>query len=73
MSPNKIMLFCADSSKTQMITTCLSKSDYKVVQAAHGIGALDAIHTERPNLIILDFKLPGMNSLAIIRNLRSEK
>jgi len=73
MVSNKILLFCADASLTNVLTSCLTESDYLVVNAKHGIGALDIIQAEKPALIILDIELPGMNSLAIIRALRSEE
>ena len=72
MVSNKILLFCADPSITHVLTSSLTESDYLVVNAKHGVGALDIIHSEKPALIILDIELPGMNSLAIIRSLRSE-
>ena len=73
MPSNKILLFTADTSMRINITSCLYKAGFLVVPAAHGIGALDIIHNEKPVLIILDMELPGLNSLAIIRLLRAEE
>jgi DNA-binding response OmpR family regulator len=73
MVSNKIILFSADASMVHVITSCLIESGYKVIHAKHGVGALDLIHSEKPALIILDMELPGFNSLAIIRSLRSEE
>jgi two-component system, OmpR family, alkaline phosphatase synthesis response regulator PhoP len=73
MSSTKILLFTANTSMSINITSCLCKAGFLVVPAAHGIGALDIIHSEKPVLIILDMELPGLNSLAIIRLLRAEE
>ena len=73
MVSNKIMLFSADDSITNVVTSCLIESGFSVVHTSQGIGALDFIQLEKPTLIILDMELPGINSLAIIRSLRSEE
>ena len=72
MVPDKILLFDADATLALNITTALTDSGYKVIRRFDGIGALDVIYSELPSLIILDINLPGMNSLAIIRSIRSE-
>ena len=68
----KILLFSADSALMQPVTSCLMEAGYKVVHITNGIGALDTIRVEKPAIVILDLDLPGYNSLAIIRTLRSE-
>ena len=73
MVSNKILLFTADASITNGVTSCLIESGFTVVHTSHGIGAVDFIQLEKPALIILDMELPGINSLAIIRSLRSEE
>ena len=73
MALNKILLFSADESMTKVLTSSLRGAGYKVIHASSGIDALDSIHSEVPALVILDIKLPGMNSLSIIRTLRSEE
>ncbi len=73
MSSNKILLFTADTFMRINITSCLCNAGFLVMPVAHGIGALDIIHSETPVLIILDMELPDVNSLAIIRFLRAEE
>jgi CheY-like chemotaxis protein len=43
---------------------------YRVRQAADGIGALAAVAEERPELVILDLMLPGMDGVEVCRRLR---
>jgi DNA-binding response OmpR family regulator len=73
MDSNKILLFSADSSMTHVVTSSLLEANYQVVHKSNGIDALDIIRIEKPALIILSIELPGMNSLAIIRALRTEE
>jgi two-component system phosphate regulon response regulator PhoB len=49
------------------------EAGYSVVPISQGVGALDVIHAENPSLLIFNQELPGSNSLAIIRSLRSEE
>lgn len=39
-------------------------------QAANGPTALEIVKQESPDLILLDMKIPGMDGLEILRNLR---
>lgn len=71
--PMKILLFSADASMVNVVANCLSEAGYKVMHVSHGVGAMDIIRAEKPALIILDLQLPGYNSLAIIRSLRTEE
>ncbi|GCE47893.1 two-component system alkaline phosphatase synthesis response regulator PhoP [Thermosporothrix hazakensis] len=50
----------------------LEQSGYRVVTAADGYSALDAARREKPDLVILDIMLPGMDGLEVCRQLRRE-
>lgn len=50
----------------------LEKSGFRVVEAADGSAALDAARRERPDLIVLDLNLPGMDGLDVCRALRRQ-
>ncbi len=46
--------------------------DYRVVEARDGDEALDRARGEAPDLIILDWLMPGRNGLEVLRALRAE-
>ncbi len=46
------------------------RPDYDVVEAHDGVGALDAVERERPDLVILDLAMPGKDGFAVLRELR---
>jgi DNA-binding response OmpR family regulator/signal transduction histidine kinase len=48
----------------------ISEEGYQVEVVSEGISALDIIKMSPPNLIILDWMLPGMNGLTVCRNIR---
>jgi two-component system response regulator (stage 0 sporulation protein F) len=53
-----------------LLQEVLQKEGYTVFQAANGPTALDIAEREQPDLILLDMKIPGMDGLEILRQLR---
>lgn len=49
----------------------LSREGYRVTTAVNGQGALTAAAAERPDLIILDLMLPGMDGYEVLQRLRN--
>jgi two-component system alkaline phosphatase synthesis response regulator PhoP len=49
----------------------LTKEGYRVLTAGNGEDALSQVRTSRPDLVILDLMLPGMDGLDVCRHLRS--
>jgi signal transduction histidine kinase/ActR/RegA family two-component response regulator len=57
-----------DAMVRELIVQLLSESGaYQVAEAASGIDGLLRIGTSRPDLLILDLKMPGMNGLDVCR------
>lgn len=50
----------------------LDQDGYKVMSATDGVSALSKILEEKPNLVILDLMLPGMDGLEVCRRVRAE-
>jgi DNA-binding response OmpR family regulator len=50
----------------------LRKEGYEIVTAADGAEALEVARREKPDLIILDVMLPGLNGFEVCRILRNE-
>lgn len=46
---------------------------FKVFTAAEGTTALSIVRTEKPDLIVLDIRLPGLSGLEICRFLKADK
>jgi PAS domain S-box-containing protein len=51
----------------------LSHSGYRVSEAYDGIQALEAVAVEKPDLILLDMKMPRMDGRTTLRRLRAEE
>ena len=51
----------------------LQDEGYEVSLAANAEEALKVIETEKPDLITLDIKMPGMNGIDFLRKLKEDK
>jgi DNA-binding response OmpR family regulator len=55
----------------QVIARELTAAGYRVARADDGRAALDLYARERPDLVILDWMLPGLDGLDVLRQLRA--
>lgn len=53
-----------------LLQEVLEREGYTIFQAPNGTTALDIVRSENPELILLDMKIPGMDGLEILRNIR---
>jgi PAS domain S-box-containing protein len=54
----------------ELLRTILKKEGYRVEVAPDGPTAIDIVHTSAPDIILLDWMMPGMNGLSTCRNIR---
>lgn len=50
----------------------LERAGFRVLSAGDGVAGLRMARTERPNLVVLDLMLPGMDGLDVVRALRED-
>ncbi|MDR6225481.1 response regulator [Desmospora profundinema] len=55
-----------------LLKEVFTREGLEVFQAANGKVALEIIHVEHPDLILLDMKMPGMDGLELLRHLKKE-
>ena len=67
----KTILVVDDELKiTRLLRDYLQQAGFRVVTASDGPGALTSARAERPDLIVLDLGLPGLDGLDVTRTLR---
>jgi two-component system, OmpR family, alkaline phosphatase synthesis response regulator PhoP len=66
----QILLVDDEPRLVQLVRDYLEHSGFGVVTAGDGPTALRAASTQRPDLIVLDLGLPGLDGLDVIRTLR---
>ncbi|MDJ0771672.1 MAG: response regulator transcription factor [Ilumatobacter sp.] len=54
-----------------LVRDYLDQAGFRVVEAADGPGAIEAFSRHRPDLIVLDLGLPGVDGLDVIRRIRA--
>ncbi|MCE1252067.1 MAG: response regulator transcription factor [Anaerolineae bacterium] len=70
---NELILVVDDEQKIVKIARdYLEQNGFKVISASDGITALAMARHEKPDLIVLDLMLPGMDGLDVCRSLRRE-
>jgi PAS domain S-box-containing protein len=55
-----------DPGVRQFMVECLELSGYQVAQADHGQAALDQLDVRQPDLMIVDFLMPGMSGAELV-------
>jgi len=70
---NELILVVDDEPKiVKLARDYLEQGGFRVLTAADGMSALAVARRERPDLIVLDLKLPGKDGLDVCRTLRRE-
>ena len=71
-APPPLVLVVDDVPDTRrLMRRVLERAGLTVVEAATGEAALDTIENERPALVVLDLRLPGMTGFDVARWIRA--
>jgi two-component system, response regulator, stage 0 sporulation protein F len=54
-----------------LLTEIFNKEGYNTFQAANGTQALSIVEKDRPGLVLLDMKIPGMDGIEILKRLKT--
>ncbi|MFC0845222.1 MULTISPECIES: response regulator transcription factor [Streptomyces] len=68
---SRILVVDDDPTVAEVVTGYLERAGYEVEHVGDGPAALRAAGARRPDLVVLDLMLPGMDGLEVCRTLRS--
>jgi two-component system alkaline phosphatase synthesis response regulator PhoP len=68
----KILIAEDDRAVRSLIRLTLDSGQTQILEVEDGKGALEVAYTELPELIFLDWSMPGSDGLAVCRALRGE-
>ncbi|GAA0377353.1 response regulator transcription factor [Bacillus horti] len=67
---HKLLLVDDESKVLDFMQSFLSLEGFEVLTAQNGIDALNLAKMKKPDLVILDWMMPGMNGIEVCRELR---
>jgi DNA-binding response OmpR family regulator len=66
----KLLLLEDESNLTRAIIRELERAGYEVLHAGDGLAALELHASQQPDAIILDWMLPQLDGLEVLRRIR---
>lgn len=70
--PKKILIIEDEETLIHNLAEKLRAEGYKVLTAMEGESGWDMVRSEKPDLIVLDIMLPGLDGLSLCRMIRNE-
>ncbi len=72
MGDSSLILVVEDNITNQLLTSSvLEREGYRVELAGSSVEALEILRTRKPDLILMDIQLPGLDGLALTRMLKA--
>src|SRR5919106_4450925 len=68
---SRILVIDDEAAIRDSLKMILEYEDYEFVGASSGPDGVAAVQRERPDLVLLDIKMPGMDGMEVLRKLRS--
>src|SRR5262245_16340186 len=69
---SRVLVADDTESVRSLFERLLSSDGHEVISASDGRAALDAIQRERPDVVLLDVEMPGMDGLEVCRRLKAD-
>jgi len=69
----RVLVVDDDPDMRLAIASVLKSRSYRVIEACDGFEALRKLKEEKPDIMLLDLLMPGMDGFAVIRELESDR
>lgn len=70
MEKKKILVVDDEPDFLELITVRLEEDDYEVITASNGNDAFKKVKEDRPDAVLLDILMPGIDGLKLLRMIR---
>lgn len=67
----RILVAIDDPERARLVSTALTKDRFELIMATDGHAALSEAMLHRPDMVVLDARLPGLDSSQLVQALRS--
>lgn len=67
---SRVLVVDDDDTVREVLRRYLTRDGHEVLEAADGITGLNLVRSHRPDLLVLDLMLPGMDGLDVCREIR---
>lgn len=71
--PTKIFIIEDNPTNLELMTFLLNHAGYEISSALDGNTAIENLKHEKPDLIICDIQMPGMNGYEVIKYLKAKQ
>jgi two-component system, OmpR family, alkaline phosphatase synthesis response regulator PhoP len=72
MNNKKVLIVDDDAKTVDLVQLYLKRDGYKVLIAYNGVDALKTAQEAKPDLIVLDLMIPGINGIEVCKKIREE-
>jgi len=69
---SRVLVIEDDLAVAALLRAVLTRSGHTVIAAASGEAGIDCLASGRPELIILDIRLPGTDGFGVLQHVRSQ-
>jgi two-component system, cell cycle response regulator DivK len=67
----KILIIDDDADIISLLRTVLTEADYEVMEASYSLPAMFQVVRKRPDLILMDINMPGMNGFELMEQFKT--
>src|ERR671924_726818 len=71
--PKKLLIVDDEPFNLDLLEQELSDHDYVIERASDGVEALEKVPSFQPDVILLDYMMPRMNGLEVLKHLRKDE
>ncbi len=70
--PHRILLVDDESHILRLTELSIRKGNYEIISARNGYEAIECVARDKPDLVIMDVQMPGMDGLQALQVLKSD-